>query len=112
MDKTINTKKTILIKAGTTSGNIADNTGKVGFHAHEPDHVFRFGGCAWGVQFHPEFSADAMSGMIREQSGDLKAEGFVVEALPGDAKETPEAYALLEKFSEFVQNNKHPEWSE
>ncbi|MDB1122794.1 type 1 glutamine amidotransferase family protein [Vibrio algarum] len=26
----------------------------------EPHHAFRIGECAWGVQFHPEFTADIM----------------------------------------------------
>jgi GMP synthase (glutamine-hydrolysing) len=85
---------------------------RLAFNAHEQNHAFRLGGCAWGVQFHPEFSADAMSGMIGEQSGDLKAEGFDVETLLGNVKETPEAYALLGRFCELVQNKMHKNGSE
>jgi GMP synthase (glutamine-hydrolysing) len=32
--------------------------------AMEPHQAFRVGDCAWGVQFHPEFSAEAMRGYL------------------------------------------------
>lgn len=76
---------------------------RLAFNAHEPNHAFRLGGCAWGVQFHPEFSAEAMNSMIREQAGDLKAEGFDVGALLGGVRETPEAHALLGRFYGHIQ---------
>jgi GMP synthase (glutamine-hydrolysing) len=30
----------------------------------DPHHAFRIGNCIWGVQFHPEFSAEIMSDML------------------------------------------------
>jgi len=91
---------------------LPDGAVSLAYNGHDSNHAFRLGRCAWGVQFHPEFSAAAMSGMIREQTGDLKAEGFDVEALIRDVKETPEAYALLASFRDFVQNRKHANGSE
>ncbi len=39
-------------------------------NAFEPHHAFRVGNTTWGVQFHPEFSAEIMRAYIRETSAD------------------------------------------
>ena len=67
-------------------------------NAHEPHQAFRVGACAWGVQFHPEFSAQAMRGYIDALAQDLTQAGQSAQALQASVRETPEAAALLARF--------------
>lgn len=63
------------------------------------NHAFRYGDRAWGVQFHPEFGADVMSGYIRARSKVIRAEGFDPERLANRVSETPLAHGLLGRFA-------------
>lgn len=64
----------------------------------DPHQAFRCGS-AWGVQFHPEFSEQAMRGYIDTLAEDLRAEGLDPEALRQEARATPEATSLLARFA-------------
>lgn len=63
-------------------------------HEREPHQIFRVGRCAWGVQFHPEFSA----AVVRDYIAQLAPDAGVTSSPPG-ASETPEAAALLARFA-------------
>lgn len=66
--------------------------------ALEPHHAFRWGERVWGVQFHPEFSANHMRGYIRGRSGPLYREGLDPVALIAGVRAAPEARAVLQRF--------------
>ncbi len=66
--------------------------------ADEVHHAFRISGCAWGIQFHPEFTAQIMAAYIREQEDELAAEGRDVKKLLGSVHETPEALKTVRNF--------------
>ena len=68
-------------------------------NAHEPHHAYRIGERAWGVQFHPEFSADAMRGYIDTLAPSLSDAGRDVQALRTGVRDTPDAAALLGRFA-------------
>ncbi|HKJ16584.1 MAG TPA: glutamine amidotransferase [Xanthomonadales bacterium] len=68
----------------------------------DENHAFRYGERAWGVQFHPEFGADIMSGYIRARSHVIQAEGLDPEHLASRVSETPVAQGLLARFTTFV----------
>ncbi|MCG7201260.1 glutamine amidotransferase [Marinobacter pelagius] len=68
----------------------------------EPHQAFRVGDCAWGVQFHPEFSAAIMRAYLEVQMPELVREGLDPEALLTDVSPAPEASSLLQRFSELV----------
>ncbi|MDM0112771.1 glutamine amidotransferase [Variovorax sp. J22R133] len=68
-------------------------------NAFEPHQAFRVGDCAWGVQFHPEFNADAMRGYIDTMADSLQSGGVDPVALRKGVKETPEAAGLLQRFA-------------
>ncbi len=70
---------------------------------YEPNHAFRVGGWAWGVQFHPEYSADIMRSYIREQKDELEAAGRNVAELLDTVSETPFAAQTLQNFGSVVQ---------
>ena len=71
-------------------------------NAFEPHHAFRVGKCAWGLQFHPEFSARIISEYIRYFSRELDQEKIDVVALLCTIQETPEATSVLQNFFNFV----------
>ena len=68
-------------------------------NAHEPHQAYRVGECAWGVQFHPEFHADAMRGYIDALQPTLADTGRDARALHAAVRETPDAAALLGRFA-------------
>ena len=37
-------------------------------NAFEPNHAFRVGRCAWGVQFHPEYSTEVMAAYLEQDA--------------------------------------------
>ncbi|TKS55107.1 glutamine amidotransferase [Luteimonas yindakuii] len=65
---------------------------------HDPNYAFRFGDQAWGVQFHPEFSAMHMRGYIRARADALRAEGTDPVALARAVSAAPHARNLLRRF--------------
>lgn len=73
-------------------------------NGHEPNHAFRLGNCAWGVQFHPEYSAGIMRSYIQEQAVELESAGVDILQLLNAVSETPVAAQLLKQFGNFVQS--------
>jgi GMP synthase (glutamine-hydrolysing) len=71
-------------------------------NAFETNHAFRYGRCAWGVQFHPEYNIDIMKSYILNQAADLKAAGRNPEEILTTVKETPESAEILKKFSQLT----------
>lgn len=69
-------------------------------------HAFRIGDCAWGVQFHPEFSEDIMKAYIKIQANDLLSEGRDAEKLLLMVRETPAALKTARNFCRIVRNRK------
>jgi len=67
---------------------------------NDPHQAFRIGGSAWGVQFHPEFSADILGSYIRECFDELRREGTDPVELLGHVSETPYGRVLLERFGQ------------
>lgn len=63
--------------------------------AEEPHQAFRVGRCGWGVQFHPEFSADAMRGYIGRMNGSLANAPQLLD----DVRPTPAAASILQRFA-------------
>lgn len=69
----------------------------------EPNHAFRLGDCAWGVQFHPEYDADIMRSYIVEQADELESAGLDVLELMHAVAETPVAAKTLRNFACIVE---------
>ena len=70
----------------------------------DDNFAIRFAEKAWGVQFHPEFSAPVMSDYIRYRADALREEGLDSEQLLDDVTDTEEAKSVLKKFTELIQN--------
>ena len=67
---------------------------------HDSHHAFRVGDHAWGVQFHPEFSEDAMRGYVERYREKLDK---AYELTLSSVRETPEATSLLSAFAEYCK---------
>lgn len=65
----------------------------------DPYQSFRVGRCAWGVQFHPEFTAAVMAGDLKILSSTLLEEGLDAASLSRQVRSTPEANKLLFAFA-------------
>ena len=71
-------------------------------NAHEPHHAFRVGPCAWGVQFHPEFSDSVMRDYVACFAPALQRAGMDVAALEQGVQATPESASLLARFAQLA----------
>lgn len=68
----------------------------------DENFAIRFSENAWGVQYHPEFSAPVMSDYIHYRAGALREEGLNPEELMASVTETEEAASVLRKFVELL----------
>ena len=68
-------------------------------NAFEPHHAFRVGSCAWGVQFHPEFSAAALGAYLDGLDTTLARAGRDAVQIRAGLKDTPEAASVLPVFA-------------
>lgn len=71
-------------------------------NAHEPHHTFRVRHCAWGVQFHPEFSDAVMRDYVACFAPALQRAGMDVAALEQGVQATPESASLLARFAQLA----------
>ena len=70
--------------------------------AHEANQAFRYGSCAWGVQFHPEFDERIMTAYMQRLAPVLKDEGRDVDAMISSLRPTNEARQVLHRFVDWV----------
>jgi len=70
--------------------------------AHDPNHAFRVGDRAYGVQFHPEYGVGIMRSYIREQRDELEAAGRDVSKLLSTVEATPAAARTLRNFGKIA----------
>lgn len=68
----------------------------------DPNHAFRFGQHAWGIQFHPEFDQEITRAYIEHYRPDLEASGRAVERMRRESLPTPEPIELLRRFSRML----------
>ncbi len=68
----------------------------------DPNHAFRLGRSAWGIQFHPEFDAQITRAYLEWRKQDLQKEGLDAEALIAQLAESPESATLLRRFAEIA----------
>ena len=66
------------------------------------NQAYRIGDTTWGIQFHPEFSAEVVREYIIARSEALSEEGIDSQALLNAVKDTPHSGAVLQKFCGLV----------
>ncbi|MDO8904921.1 glutamine amidotransferase [Hydrogenophaga sp.] len=72
-------------------------------NAHEPHHAFRWGTNAWGVQFHPEFSGEALRAYLECLGPTMAREGQDATQISARVKNTPEAASVLATFARLAR---------
>ncbi|MDG5498575.1 glutamine amidotransferase [Marinobacter sp. BGYM27] len=81
---------------------LPDGAELLAYSDHEPHQAFRYGDCAWGLQFHPEFSARIMTAYIQRLTDILNNENVDSAPLLAEVDATPDAHSLLGRFSMLV----------
>ena len=71
--------------------------------AMDENHAVRYAECAWGVQFHPEFDAEAMRAYADHTRAQLAAEGRDAEWLLDEISETPGSRGILARFARYAR---------
>lgn len=66
--------------------------------ALDPHQALRLGMRAWGLQFHPEFSAGTMADYIHWRREQLSGEGLDARQLQSECGPAPQARRLLRRF--------------
>lgn len=67
--------------------------------ALEPHHAFRFSETVWGVQFHPEFTADIMRAYLDVLGERMLGEGMDVAGVRAGVRDAPAGVAMLRRFA-------------
>ena len=66
---------------------------------HEQNHAFRVGRCAWGVQFHPEYTREIVATYLQEDAREDTAERTDAGLISSTAGEAPWAGRVLTNFA-------------
>jgi GMP synthase (glutamine-hydrolysing) len=70
----------------------------------DPHHALHFGQQSWGVQFHPEFSAEIMASYIELRADLLRDEGQCPDSLMEELEPTPDGVRLLRRFADRLES--------
>jgi GMP synthase (glutamine-hydrolysing) len=70
-------------------------------NAFEKSHAFRVGPCAWGVQFHPEYTVAIMRAYVESEVDTLLKGGYTPTAVRDAVRKTPDSSALLVRFKNY-----------
>jgi len=70
----------------------------------DDNFALRYADRAWGLQFHPEFSAAVVKDYIRYRAADLLDEGLNPDKLMAAATDAEAASSLLRRFTGMVEN--------
>lgn len=68
------------------------------YNSHERHHALSFGKKAWGMQFHPEYTADVVRGYIEQARHGLEKRGHNVEIMLDAVQESPWGGMILKRF--------------
>lgn len=69
---------------------------------HDPNHAYRLGRRAWGVQFHPEYDSDIVRAYLHDRREQLLLEGLDPDALARDARDSGHGRRVLRRFAEIL----------
>jgi GMP synthase (glutamine-hydrolysing) len=78
---------------------LPDGAVRLACNDFEPNHAFRVGESAWGVQFHPEYTREIMEMYVHDEIADLEAAGEDAGALRDAVTDAPLAGRVLTNFA-------------
>ena len=67
--------------------------------AQDPHQAFVVAGCAWGVQFHPEFDEDIVATYIRAYAAELRERGVEPQARLETCRSARQGAQVLRRFA-------------
>ncbi len=73
------------------------------YNSFEPHHAIAYGPQTWGLQFHPEFTADIVHMYIEEDKEGLEKKGYDTAAMHNSVVESPYGETILKRFIEFAE---------
>jgi len=81
---------------------LPENAIHIAKNAFEPNHAFRIGPYAWGVQFHPEYDEQIMTAYAETMAPQVKVSGLVLSQILAQIRPTPVAARILQRFGKLV----------
>jgi GMP synthase (glutamine-hydrolysing) len=76
---------------------------RLAFNNMDNNHAFRFGECAWGNQFHPEFDPTITECIIRQRREAILSEGLDPDKMLESVSDSPHGFQLLQRFLEIIR---------
>ena len=82
---------------------LPDHSVSMAKNSFEPNHAFRIGQSAWGVQFHPEFDDRIMAAYAENMEATIKESGLILSEILDKIEPTPIPLKILERFGKLVE---------
>ena len=71
--------------------------------ALDPHHAYRIGNRAWGIQFHPEFSAQVTAAFVRDAGDSVQRRGETTVGLLAGIRDSEVSPRLLARFADIAR---------
>jgi GMP synthase (glutamine-hydrolysing) len=71
--------------------------------ALDPHHAYRIGERAWGIQFHPEFSAEVTAAFVRDAGDSVQQRGETTAGLLAGIRDSEAGPRLLARFADIAR---------
>lgn len=72
--------------------------------ALDPHHAYRIGDRAWGIQFHPEFSAEVTAEFVRDAGDSVQQRGETTAGLLAGIRDSEVSPKLLARFAHIARH--------
>jgi GMP synthase (glutamine-hydrolysing) len=82
---------------------LPDHAVRIAKNSFEPNHAFRIGQSAWGIQFHPEFDEKIMAAYAENMESTIKESGLILSETLDKIEPTPIPLKILERFGNLVK---------
>ena len=70
----------------------------------DPHHAYRIGDRVWGIQFHPEFSAEVTTEFVRDAGDSVQRRGETTAGLLAGIHDSPAGPRLLARFADLARS--------
>ena len=81
---------------------LPENGVRLAGNSHDPNQAFRIGESVWGIQFHPEMSAEIICEYIDARREAIAAEGLDPDAQIRSARDSLHGARLLTRFAQLA----------
>jgi GMP synthase (glutamine-hydrolysing) len=85
-----------------TVTRLPDHAVRIAKNFFEPNHAFRIGQSAWGIQFHPEFDDKIMAAYVENVETSIKESGLNFSETLDKIEPTPIPVKILEGFGKLA----------